>query len=157
MITRSKVVEFSGYRFRVNRLPPDAGSFIFMRMLGTSMRMNANTVSTSGASKKQTEEEQKELSNITGEMRVRALAFGVFSGSISFEDFKFIQEHCMKVVSIITERAGEDFPLPIMDGQGAYTPDGLPVAEDVSLVTKLTTEVLVLCFTDFFEESSPGL
>lgn len=159
MNTRSKVVDLVGLKFEVRKLLPDAGSFIFMRMLGISMRMA--TAVTSGAqtpAPAPTPEEAKELlAKTTGEMRVRALAFSVFSGGISFEDFRFIQEHCMQVVSIIKEREGVDFPLPIMTLDGTWTPDGAAVRENVSLVMQLTTEVLVLCFSDFFAESSPGL
>ena len=159
MQTRSKVVEASGRKFQVRRLPPDTGSFIFMRMLGVSMRMTASAAE----EKKQpiqsesSEEAKKTSESVDGEAQVRALAFVVFSGGISFEDFKFIQNNCMKVVSVVEEREGVIFPLPIMNDAGIWTAEGASVENDVGLVMKLTTEVLILCFADFFAGSSPGL
>jgi hypothetical protein len=154
MQVRSKVVEFSGHKFQVRKLLPDTGSFIFMRMLGISMRMSAETKSEENVPKL---EPNKKPEKVSGEMRVRALSFSVFSGGISFEDFKFIQAQCMKSVAIIDVREGMDFPMPVVADDGTWTPEGLVVMDDVGLVTRLTTEVLVLCFADFFEESSPGL
>lgn len=151
MHTRSKVVELSGYKFRIHKLPPEVGSFILMRLLGVSMRMAAS----SEPVKKDEQPKQQEV-EISGEMKVRAITFSVFSGGLSFEDFKFIQEHCMKVVSVVKVREDVEFPLPVMLADGSYTPDGSFIADSITLITKLTTEVLVLCFADFFEESSPG-
>lgn len=160
MQTRSKVVEASGHKFQIRRLPPDAGSFIFMRMLGTSMRMASSVDEKEkkpSAQKESSKESKVALTETSGEMRVRALSFSVFSGGISFEDFKFIQDNCMKVASIVETRSGVEFPLPIMSDEGTWMPEGELVADDVGLVMKLTTEVLILCFADFFAESSLGL
>jgi hypothetical protein len=90
-------------------------------------------------------------------MRVRALSFSVFSGGMSFSDFQFIQGHCLQVVGVMKERAGSEFAMPLMTGDGVWTPDGKPIEDDIGLVMRLTTEVLVFCFADFFGESGPGL
>lgn len=152
MNTRSKVVELGGARFEVRRLPPEVGSFIFMRMMGASMRMESPVEN----GEKQAEDPGKPKIEVTGEMRVRALTFAVFSGNISFDDFKFIQDACMRVVSKMEVNAGQEFPMPIMADNGRWTQNGQEVYESVGLVTQLTAEVLVFCFSDFFNGSSPA-
>jgi hypothetical protein len=151
---RSKIVELSGIRFQIRRLPPEVGSFIFMRMLGVSMRDRAEA-------KPQKQEPQEAESaapqDITGETRVRALSFSVFSGGMSFADFQFIQAHCLQAVGVMKERAGSEFAMPLVTSDGVWTPDGKPIEDDIGLVMRLTTEVLVFCFADFFGESGPGL
>lgn len=151
MQPRSKVVSLAGHKFQVRKLPPEVGSFILMRMLGTSMRAAANAPSL-----ELTEEQLVEAAKITGEMRVRAMAFNIFSGGVSFDDYKFIQEHCMKVSAIMLTRAEVESPQPIMMADGSYTPDGQVVADSITLLTQLPMEVLILCFADFFDASSPG-
>jgi hypothetical protein len=153
MQTRSKVVELSGKKFEVRRLPADVGSFIFMRMMGIGIRNLSETPQAAKPAEQPVVE-----TKMTGEMRVRAMFFTVFSGNISFEDFKFIQNACMKSVSCIKHQADTDFPMPIMTDNGAWTPDaGEEISMDSGMIMKLTSEVLVFCFADFFEEGSLGL
>jgi hypothetical protein len=59
--------------------------------------------------------------------------------------------HC---VSIVKVAEGEAFPMPIMSDAGEWTKDGQAVVDDVQLLMNLTTEVLVICFADFFEQGS---
>jgi hypothetical protein len=155
MQTRSKVVDLSGNKFHVRRLPPEVGSFILMRMIGVRMR-SADAAPV--AQKAESEQAAPPVASekINGEMQVRALAFSVFSGGVSFDDFKFIQNSCMKVVSIVKEHAGNEFPMPIVTDEGVWTADGAPVAENVGLIMQLTTEVLIFCFADFFDTSGTG-
>ena len=152
---RTKQLELSGRKFELRRLPPEVGSFILMRMMGVQMRDQADreTAKPTAVAAASTEKPVE----ISGEMRVRALSFIVFSGAIDFADFKFIQQHCMRCVALVTEAAGESFPMPIVSDDGQWTKDGQAVADDVGLVMKLTTEVLILCFSDFFEAGATGL
>jgi hypothetical protein len=151
---RTKQLELNGRKFDLRRLPPEVGSFILMRMMGVQMRDQADRESVKPAAAAVATEKPVEIS---GEMRVRALSFIVFSGAIDFADFKFIQQHCMRCVALVTEAAGESFPMPIISDDGQWTKDGQAVADDVGLVMKLTTEVLILCFADFFEADATGL
>ena len=149
MQSRSKVVELNGKKFELRRLPPEEGSFIFMRILGVSMKMRSDIPTP------KTEEAagSADLPKATGEMQVKALAFAVFSGGMGFSDFKFIQNACMRVVSLHNE-AG--LPMPVMTDDGTWTADGKDLADDVGMVMKLTSEVLVFCFADFFEGGGLG-
>lgn len=156
MQTRSKVVELSGRKFHLRKLSPEVGSFILMRMLGVSMQAEAARPTQPDASQAPRSVEEAPV-DITGEMHVRAITFRVFSGGMGFEDFKFVQDNCMRAVSIVEERAGVDFPMPIMNDSGVWTAEGEFVAEDVGLVMRLTTEVLIFCFAGFFAASGPGL
>lgn len=154
--TRSKVVPVEGHKFQVRRLPSNVGSFILMRMLGASMRLRQDD-----PPKKLTEEEDKKLQesieDISPEERVRALSFVLFSGGMSLEDFTLLQNSCMKCLSLIVMRSDQEFPVPIMNDAGAWTPEGLPFSTNFSMLTQLTQEVLILCFADFFAKRGPGL
>jgi hypothetical protein len=160
MQTKSKIVELSGTKYHIRKLPPDVGSFIFMRILGISMRQSAENAEKARpvASKKQEEaEEAAEETKISGEMRVRALSFAVFSGgAVSFADFKLIQQSCMQVVGVVVDRAGTSFPMPIMSDLNDWTKEGEDLASNVGLVMRLTTEVLIFAFADFFEDGGTG-
>lgn len=152
MSTRSKVVELNGQQYEIRKLAPDVGSFIFMRMMGLSLRARA-------AEKEQAEESPKpattaEPVKISGEMQVRALAFSVFAGAIGLDDFKLIQNACIRSVS--KQNPKTNFFMPVMTDSGQYTPDGEDVENNVGLVMNLTTEVLIFCFADFFESPSLG-
>lgn len=154
---RSKVVPVSGRDFELRRLPSDMGSYILMRMLGVSMRMAAASMDDTKPKKELSEEEKERIEKTTGEMRVRAIAFGVLSGGASFEEFKLIQNSCLKVTSVIEERSGVPFPLPVMNDDGVWSADGEEVSSDPGLLMKLTIEVLVFCFADFFDGGGLGL
>lgn len=158
-MARSKTVELQGRKFQLRRLPTELGSFIFMRMLGVSMRAAAATLETQrpDTSREAPATDAPPSPPPTGEEQVRALSFSVFSGGMPFEDFKFIQTGCMKVVSIIEERSEQEFPMPVMLDNGAWTPSGEDLSYDVGLVMRLTTEVLILCFADFFGGGGLGL
>jgi hypothetical protein len=153
---RSKVVELSGEKFELRKLPPEVGSFIFMRMMGVQMRMIAERAEQEAAKPKKhagVEENAEERKKPTGEEQVRALAFVVFSGGIGFDDFKFIQKSCMECVSKFRDDTG--MPMPVMDG-GQWLPDGAQIEDNVGLVMQLTSDVLVHCFADFFESGGLG-
>lgn len=157
MHERGKTVPLSGKNYHIRRLAPEVGSFIFMRMLGISMRQ-----STDAPPKRQAEETEREddvqQEKLSGEVRVRALAFTVFaSDSMKFEDFKFIQKSCMQCVSAVEERSGTEFPMPIISDSGVWTKEGSHVSDNPGLVMRLVQEVLVLCFSDFFDEGVTGL
>jgi hypothetical protein len=157
---RSKDVELLGHKFKVRKLPPEVGSFIFMRMMGVSLR--AAAAEPQKPAKQNDDQapapvEDEPPTKITGEMRVRALSFAVFSGAISFEDFKFIQTNCMQAAAIVVERQGVEFPMPLVSDAGVWTSDGEEVANNVGLTMQLTTAVLIHCFADFFDSGGPGL
>jgi hypothetical protein len=153
-ISRSKAVELKGLSFELRRLLPEVGSFIFMRMMGMNMRMaQENAERAAPKSEQQSTEDAMPAEPISGELRVRALAFSVFAGGIAFDDFKFIQSACLKSVS---RKNDAGLYMPIMSDGGVWTGDGKEVRDDVGLVMQLTTEVLIFCFADFFEETSPG-
>lgn len=160
MQARHKVVELSGTRYQIRKLPPEVGSFIFMRMLGVSMRQSQEAAEQAPkpAVTVATSTEIVEAPKLTGEMRVRALAFAVFSGGvISFENFKFIQNACLQSAALLDTRDGVEFPMPVMTDTGIYTKEGEELADNVGMVMRLTTEVLIFCFADFFADGGAGL
>ena len=165
MQARTKVVELNKKRYTLRRLPPDVGSFIFMRMMGINMRVaqaeqereqdRASNRPTYG-SKLDTVPQKPTVPEVkpSGEAQIRALSFIVMSGGIPFEDFQFIQRSCLKVVSRIDTMQGQEFPIPIMADSGQWA--DLDIADNISLVMSLTTEVLVHSFADFFDTTTGG-
>jgi hypothetical protein len=153
MTSRSKVVEVLGSKFEVRKLDPQVGSFILMKMMGLTMRMAAEQADEPPTEKPQ-EPEEAERPKITGEQHVRALTFAVFSGGIGFDDFKFIQNACLKSVSALNEQTG--FYIPVMMDHGKWTPAGTEVEGNVGMLTELVTQVLVFCYADFFESGGLG-
>lgn len=149
---RTKLIPLSGKKFELRRLPPEVGSYIFIRMLGARMRMQQAT-----AEAAPTKPIDTTATPPSGEDLVKALSFVVFSSAASFDEFKFMQSSCMKVTSLIENREGMDFPMPLMSDDGQWTRGvGDTVSLDVGLLTTLASEVLVLCFADFFESKEPG-
>jgi hypothetical protein len=153
MQARTKSVEISGKKFELRRLPPEAGSFILMRMMGVNMRDSMLAADTARPGKPATIE-AGEPTKIDGETKVRALAFHVFSGGIKYEDFRFIQQACMKCVSQVNSQG---LPIPVLMDSGEWVPvDGESLDGDVGLVMRLTSDVLVFCFSDFFDSGGTG-
>lgn len=149
MSARSKVVELGGRRFELRRLPPEQGSFILMKMMGVAMRAAAKDAEGQAP---QAQQQETETPVIDSETKVRALVFSVFSGGLGFDDFKFVQNACLRCASVVNESG---LPIPLMNDFGEWT--NKDMAEDVGLVMKLTSEVLVFCFAGFFDGGSPGL
>lgn len=162
MQVRNKIVTLGKRRFQVRRLPVEVGSYIFMRMMGASMRASSIAAESAPPVPRQDApvDSGPPAPKPTGEMQVRALAFSVLSGAMSFDDFKFVQNACLHVVSVVDEQASKaantDIPMPIMTDAGQWTPQAVDFSDNVGLVMQLTTEVLVFCFSDFFEETSSG-
>lgn len=160
MQARTKVVELQGKRYQLRRLPPDVGSFIFMRMMNINLRLSQEEeerqASKSQYAKTDTAPQKPKESPAkpTGEAQVRALSFIVLSGGIPFEDFQFIQRSCLKVIGRIDTNQGVEFPIPIMTDSGQWA--DMDVADDIGLTMNLTTEVLVHSFESFFDKPTPN-
>lgn len=162
MQARTKVVPLGGKRYQLRRLPPDVGSFIFMRMMGINMRIAQEEADRAVLKQPhygsqmdtQPQKVEKPVAKPTGEAQVRALSFIVMSGGIPFEDFQFIQRACIKAVSRVDTTQGQEFPIPVMADSGQWA--DLDLADNISLVMSLTTEVLVHSFADFFDGTTGG-
>jgi negative regulator of replication initiation len=113
---RTKQVDLKDRKFELRRLSPEVGTFILMRMMGVQMRSEAAQEERAPAKPAAVAEPAVKPPEISGEARVRALSFIVFSGE--------------------------------------WTKDGQAVVDGVQLLMNLTTEVLVICFSDFFEQGS---
>jgi hypothetical protein len=154
MNVRTKQVDIASRRFELRRLPPEVGSFILFRLMGASMRMSAErpapTKKADAADEASTDEAIK---NMTGADRIRALAFAVFSGGMSFDDFKFVQQSCMRAAAVLVERGGQAFPMPLMLDNGDWTPDAEELSGEPGTVNNLVMEVLIHSLASFFETS----
>lgn len=156
MQARTKTVEVDGVEYELRRLPPEVGSFIFMRMLGAHMKVASEAKPSTASPSVAPETPAPPPEKVSGEMQVRALSFVVLSGGVGFEDFSFIQKACMKVVARLEDRSGQKFPMPVMTDAGEWTPSGQDLAYSPGSVVKMTTEALIFSFADFFD-GPPGL
>jgi hypothetical protein len=143
MIEQSKVVPLNGHNFQINRLPADVGSFILMRLMGEAAKAAQNAPQIS-------EEPKEPKKEITPEDRIRALCFVVFSGTMTFDLFQFIQRHCM----MVTRKMENELPMPFMSDDGRWA--DRQIAANHSLIVKLMIEVCVFNFASFFSETGTG-
>jgi hypothetical protein len=142
----TKVVPLGDYKFQINKLPADVGSFILMRLMGEASKAAQNAPPAFAA-----EPSKEPVKEITPEDRVRALCFVVFSGTMEFSLFQFIQKHCMMVV----RKLEGELPMPIMSDDGRWVYHDL--AANHSLLVQLMIEVCIFNFAGFFAENGAGV
>ena len=128
---KTKIVEVDDQRYLIRRVDPTVGGFILTRVLSAGLN---SIPSDSAASKGQL------LGMLVTFMR-----------SLDFEDFSFIQNNCLAVVSKLTHMPGvvEEVPMPITTSGGVWAAP--EVAEDLSLVMNLSVQSLAFNVSDFFD------
>ena len=147
MTEKTKAVPLGGYSFQIKKLPADVGSFILMRLMGEAAKAAQNAPQRPVGPDEVKPDEVK----ITPEDRVRGLCFIVFSGTMPFDLFQFIQRHCMLVVR---KMENESTPMPIMADDGRWA--NPEIATNHQLVVQLMIEVCIFNFADFFAENATG-
>ena len=130
-------------QYEIRRFPPDLGVFIVMKLLGAGIRGSdvANNIPTPPKPAAEAAPEPKQ----SGADTVRALASAALMGGITFDLVQFIQRNCLALCSRLEGATA----IPIATSTGALLPD---VSDDLPLVMKLTMEVLVFNFADFFDQ-----
>jgi hypothetical protein len=134
----TKLVTVDGANYQIRRMTPAVGGYIWQRMMAAVYKAQE------GRKEEPTPEpEVDDKKKPTPEERMRGMC-GVTFMFLSFEDFQFVQKHCMQVLT--REEPGAGF-------LGLQLDDGRWVAKDVEnnplLVTKLMVEVLVFNLTAF--------
>jgi hypothetical protein len=130
--------------YQIGKLLPEAGGFILLRLLGAGIQSGA-------AAQKQQDPPpapDPDAKPLTGDEAVRAIAFGAFMRNLPFEEFKFVQQGCMKSAAWLSDPKTPGVPMPLMNDYGQWTYPWM--AKDLDLVMKLTMEVLVWNLSDFF-------
>lgn len=143
MKTKTKEIQIGDNSFQLRKLDPEAGSFILMRMIGALQ--SGVAASTGEANATPTGEVP------SGEDMVRAVAFGAFFRGLDFEMYRFVQKHCLACVSVLKG----DAPIPIVSDGGAWVATEVD-SGDVAAIMRLTVEVLVFNFADFFDQGGFG-
>jgi hypothetical protein len=146
----TKTIEIADMRFQIRRLPADVGSFILMQLMGAAASGAAHMVGDMKDVPAQEKEQTGEIKKSTGADTVRTLAMAAFMRGINFEAFRFVQRQCLLLVS--REDATLGF-IPIMTDDGRWEPvSSSKIGASLDIVMKLTMEVLVFNYSDFFEQ-----
>jgi hypothetical protein len=142
---KTKVVEINGTRYQLRRLAADIGSFILMRLISAAVERAAQAPES-------IVEPDKDMSASTGEEKARTVAAGAMLGSADFEFHRFVQQRCLAACARLETppQGGAEIPMPLMTAAGAWAvPE---IEQDISVVMRLTIEVLVFNFSDFFDQ-----
>ena len=120
------------------------------RLIGQAQKESAE------ANDQATAPNQAESPAQSGEDTARALCGLFFLRNTDFELHSFIQKHAMAASSKLVVVGGTENPIPIVNASGAWAAP--EVRDDVGIVSRLTTEVLIFNFADFFGqgETAPG-
>ena len=143
---KTKLVTLNGQNFQIGKVPPEAGGFILLRMIGANIQAGSLARDKNSAAPTAKPEPDKVL--ITGEEMVRATVFAAFLSGLPFEEFKFVQQSCMKAVAWLSNPKAVNVPMPVMNDYGAWAFE--EVGDDIGLVMQLTMEVLVWNLEGFF-------
>jgi hypothetical protein len=140
MNEKTKIVEIAETRYQLRRFTPDVGSFILMQIIGASLKGQENVEARPEAAPPASEQPK-------GEDLVRAVTFSAFLHGLDFEAHRFIQGRCLALCSRMEGEAGQEAPMPIVNGTGVALPE---LRDNMQLVMQLEMEVLVFNFSDFF-------
>jgi hypothetical protein len=141
-MAKMKEVTINGQRYQLRKLLPDAGSYIYMKMMGALL---------SAAAESNTPPKDPDLDETkpSEDDKARMLCSLAFMRGMTYEDMKFAQRQCMQTTSRVEPSpSGSDIVIPIMNDSGRWA---IPeVAEDIALVNAITTESLVFSLSSFF-------
>lgn len=139
-MTRTKQITLGDRTYEVRRFTPAVGSYAWQLLTRSviNMRNEVDDTEAPDDAKPQTLEPEARLRGVC------AIAFM----SMKFEDFEFLQNHCLKVISVIEN----GLPMPVMTIEGRWDPKAEEaIGGNPSLLTKLMVEVLVFNLASFLE------
>lgn len=147
MHAKTRTVDVLGQRYQLRKLPADVGSFILMRLIGAASSAAAH-MNQGNAETQQAPESDKKPS---GEDIVRMLVTAGLMNGIAFEEFRFIQNNVLYMVS---REEGEAGFLPIMADPGRWAGAKLEeqIGDNHPLLMRLMMEMMVFNFADFFDQ-----
>jgi hypothetical protein len=134
----TKIVSVDGVNYQLRRMTPLVGGYIWQRLMAALYKAQEG--------RKQEPEptvEDASKPKPSAEERMRAMC-GVAFLFLSFEDFQFVQKHCMQVLMREEPVAGF-LPVQMDDGRWASK----EVEANPLLVTKLMVEALVFSLHPF--------
>jgi hypothetical protein len=133
-----KVVPVDGANYRIARMTPLVGGYIWQRLLSALYKAQDG---------RKTEDEQAPLLDApkpSTEERMRGMC-GVTFMFLSFEDFQFVQKHCMQMIEREEPAPAGYLRVQLDDGRWAVP----EIAANPLLVTKLMVEALVFSLHPF--------
>jgi hypothetical protein len=142
---KMKLITLNGQNFQIGKVPPEAGGFILLRMIGANIQAGSLA---RDKQNKQVEQPPVDKAPATGEEMVRATVFAAFLSGLTFEEFKFVQQSCMKAVAWLSNPKAVGVAMPVMNDYGAWAFE--EIGDDIGLVMQLTMEVLVWNLEGFF-------
>jgi tail assembly chaperone len=145
---KTKLVTLNNQSFQIGKVPSEAGSFILLRMIGANIQAGALARDKQPPAPAQPTEGEPDKEPATSEEMVRATVFAAFLSGLPFDEFKFVQQSCMKVVAWLSNPKAVGAPMPVMNDYGVWAFDD--IGDDIGLVMQLTMEVLVWNLEGFF-------
>lgn len=134
-----KDIEINGRKFRISKFGARDGSYMLIKVTGFLAPMFAKIDFSKMKNVKKPEDVDISAIDIPG------VIAGL--GSLSEEDFSYIQEKCLKVCS---EPLQAGF-IPVLNDNGSFGVSNLE--DDTITVISLTAHALIFNFTSFFEGS----
>lgn len=142
---KTKALEIEGRTYQFRKLAPDVGTYILFRLLAASLNSSSSADPSSSA----------ETSAIVNPDDVaRSFAMAGFLRGLGLDDFRLIQRECMKKCSRMESTEAGEIPTPVMMEDGRFAIPEL--ADNMTLITRLTMESLVFNFSDFFAHGGLG-
>jgi len=141
---KTKTVVIDGQKYLIRKLTANVGSFILARVLAAS----AGGVMAVKDEPKSSDADAVKRRN----SEMMAAMFAAFLRGLNFEEFSFIQNHCLAVVARLESPAGSpEAPMPIVTDDGVFAI--VEVSDDLPLVMNLTIQSLLFNLSDFFDLS----
>lgn len=144
---RTKEIVVNGRNYQLRKMDPVAGSFIYLRMLGTLMLAAQND-----DMRKQYDVDES-APKPTEEQRTRVLISGSIMRGLSFEDTRFAHQQALQCVSESVMIKDQAAYIPVMTDTGHWSNGSSELTEDGATVQKLVIESLVFSLQPFFVES----
>lgn len=141
--SKTKTVEVDGQKYLIRKLSANVGSFVLARVLAASA---------GGMMAAQDDQKTDKDTDAAKQMNAKIMAsmFAAFLRGLTFEDFSFIQNHCLAVVARLETSAGSpEVPMPIVTDTGVFAIT--EVGDDLPLVMNLTIQSLLFNLSDFFD------
>jgi hypothetical protein len=136
-----KIVPIDGHSYRLGRLTAAVGGYIWQRLLAAIYKARETAKPEQEPTK---EDEAKPKPPVEDRMRTIC---GMTFMFLSFEDYQFVQRHCMAVVARKEPDPAGYLDIQLTDGRWAVP----EIESNPFLVTKLMTEVLVWNLAPFLD------
>ena len=155
MREKTTIALINGGEYQIGRMAPDIGAFILNRLIAAGVeadrRMAESQAQAPPPPARAADEAQ--ATQATPEDTVRTLCAAAFFRTPGFdlETYRIVQRATISVCSRMEGEPTQKVPMPMMNAAGQWAI--ADVRDDIGLVSKLMTEVMVFNLKSFFEQA----